>query len=957
MGRRSEEKRAKVGVKATRSAIEPPDGDQAGGAEIPDANYGHEPLLPPGIEQWLRAHGVELGICLFLAVATLAVFGRTVWHDFVTYDDGDYVYQNRHVKEGLTPAGIRWAFTQVHSANRHPLTTLSHMLDWSLYQRWAGGHHLTNLLLHAAASVVLFLALRRLTGAVWRSGIVAALFCLHPLHVESVAWVSERKDVLSGLFFGLTLWAYAGYAERPFSWARYLGVVVLFALGLLCKPMLVTLPFLLLLLDYWPLGRWDGAGSGRGTREAGRGPGSDEEEAGSGDEPKQSPTAFFPVADATGSPFRRLLAEKLPLMALSAASCVVTYRVQRSAGAMVDVVTPVIRLQTAILAYARYLGMMLWPGRLAAMYPRDRELDVTAMIVCGLVLAGISAAVLLWNRRGGRYALVGWLWYVGMLVPVCGLVAIGDQSMADRYTYLPLTGIFLALVWGAAELLGRRGATWGVGLATVLLVLCALGSIRQTGYWRDSVTLYEHALAVTPENSRAHTNLGIVFLHQGNKDAAAEQFREALRINPRDSVAYNNAGIVEREKGNLQAAVQDYTAALEINPNFALAHSNLAVAYAALGRMVEAEQECLQALQIDPDSFEAESNLGRALAEQGRYQEAVPHYRRAIDLNPGRAKEHLSLGLALAAQGSVAEAIAEYKTALQIDPDYIDGHNELAKLYHRLGRLQGAVDEWTEVLQRVPGHVAAAKGLGMVLVKGGRGADAVPLLKVALALEPRDLETRKFKAFAHLAAKQPREAVGEFREILRRDPKNQGIREWTEVLRRMPGQAAAAKDVGVALCKMGRGADAVGLLQVALAAEPKDLETREFRAFALVAAGQPREAVSEFREILRQDPENPRALNALAWIEATHVDAAIRKGKEAVELARKAAAQQKTDVATVLDTLAAAYAEAGRFKEAVETARRAKKAAEPIPNHDALLRGIDARLKLYESGKPYRDAG
>ena len=645
MGRRSEEKRAKVGVKATRTAIEPPDGDQAGGAEIPDANYGHEPLLPPGIEQWLRAHGVELGICLFLAVATLAVFGRTVWHDFVTYDDGDYVYQNRHVKEGLTPAGIRWAFTQVHSANRHPLTTLSHMLDWSLYQRWAGGHHLTNLLLHAAASVVLFLALRRLTGAVWRSGIVAALFCLHPLHVESVAWVSERKDVLSGLFFGLTLWAYAGYAERPFSWARYLGVVVLFALGLLCKPMLVTLPFLLLLLDYWPLGRWDGAGRGRGTREAGRGAGSDEEEAGSGDEPKQSPTAFFPVADATGSPFRRLLAEKLPLMALSAASCVVTYRVQRLGrcdGRCRDAGNPPANRDSGLRTLPGDDALAGQAGGDVSTGPGTRRYGHDCLRPGAGGDFGGRAAVESPRRalRPGRLAVVrgdaGARLRTGR-----DRRSIDGRSLylfaADRH--FPGAGL------GRGRVVGTAGRDMGSGAGNRVACALCVGSIHQAGYWSDSVTLYEHALAVTPENSRAHTNLGIVFLHQGNKDAAAEQFREALRINPRDSVAYNNAGIVEREKGNLQAAVQDYTAALEINPNFALAHSNLAVAYAALGRMVEAEQECLQALQINPDSFEAESNLGRALAEQGKYQEAVPHYRRAIELNPGLRQGAFEFGL------------------------------------------------------------------------------------------------------------------------------------------------------------------------------------------------------------------------------------------------------------------------------------------------------------------------
>jgi protein O-mannosyl-transferase len=938
MGRRSERKRATVGATPPRAiSVGGADRKQPSAVKPAGANGGRESLRKRSVAGWLCDHRTEMGICLFLIIATLAVFGQTISHEFVSYDDNDYVYENRHVRGGLTLESIAWAFTHDHSANWHPLTTLSHMLDCSLYGLWAGGHHSTNVLLHAAASVAIFLALRRLTGAVSRSGIVAALFCLHPLHVESVAWISERKDVLSGLFFGLTLWAYAGYAQRPFSRARYASVVALFAMGLLCKPMLVTLPFLLLVLDYWPLGRLRGR-----TAKDGAG------------------TGAVPPASLA-----RLLVEKLPLMVLAAASCVVTYSVQASAGAMSEVVTPIIRVQTAVLAYVRYLAMMIWPFGLSVTYPRDREPMVAAIAFCGLLLAAITWGAVLWNRRGGRYALAGWIWYAGMLVPVCGLVAIGDQSMADRYTYLPLVGLFLAIVWCGAVWLGEANEKWGLALAFAVIVLYAAVSTKQCGYWHDSERLFRHAVAITPENGKAHSNLGKAILdNQGPRGEAVEQFRKAIEVNPRDYVAHTNLGLLERENGNLPGAIQHYQEAIAAKPNHAMAHNNLAVAYAAMGRMAEAERTCRDALQIDADFSEAHSNLARALASQGRYQEAVPHYRRTIELSPGSAQDNLDLGIALAAQVSVEEGVEQCKTALKMDPNYVEGRNELAKIYHqwanqqsgslRLRSLQAAADQWVEVLRRRPNDVTAAKGLGMVLVKEGRGEDALPYLKRAMAAEPRDLETRKYMAFAHLAAKATDDAAGDFQEVLRQAPSMLNALECADLLRSLPGQAAVARNLGIMFVKAGRGPDSMPLFELALTAEPHDLEARKFKARALIVARKMREAMGEFREILHQDPQNQDAANTLAWIEATSADAALRNGKEAVELAQKAVAKEKCDLPELLDTLAAAYAETGRFKEAVETARKAKEAAKQGKDQP-LVDSIQSRLDLYESKKPYRD--
>jgi protein O-mannosyl-transferase len=885
----------------------------AGRSEAGGLLDNEEPLPPPQIAVWLKQHAVEAGISLLLVIAALAVFAQTVGHEFVAFDDNVYVYENRQVREGLTLEGIVWAFTQRHEANWHPLTTLSHLLDWSLYGTWAGGHHLTSVLIHALSCVVLFLALRQLTGAVWRSGIVAALFCLHPLHVESVAWVAERKDVLSGLFFGLTLWAYACYAQRPFSWERYLAVIGLFAAGLLCKPMLVTLPLVLLLLDYWPLGAGshpEGTRQGAGSRRGG---------------------------------LLWLILEKLPLFALSAASCVVTYQVQAASGTIKEETELVIRMQTAIFAATRYLGMMVWPVSLAVPYPPQYTVDWPTLAIYALVLTGITAAVVVWAVRGGRYALTGWLWYLFMLVPVSGLVTIGEQSMADRYTYLPLVGIFVALVWFAGDMLRRLGHyvppvgltyVWG-GVAAALLAALAARSFDQVRYWHDSEVLFRHALEVTTDNSTALSNLGTLLVFRGPeglKEATAD-FVEALRIRPNSHMARNNYGIALMNNNQLKEAAEQFFIATRLKPNFAEAFANLSVDLKRMGEYPGAERAAREALQIDPYSAAAEFALGMALvsqkqpgeaiASQKQLKEAIPHFRRAIelDLQGGHAEWHWRLGQSLAAAESAEEGIQELKAAIKIDPDSLEARHELAKTYHRLGRLQEAALEWQEVLRRDPGHIQAEIGLGEVLVKGGHGDKAVGLMQAGVARAPRNVEVRTYLAKAYEAANAPQKAMIEYRTVLRLDPKNK---------------------------------DALAFLLKAAATNPGDLETRINLALAYLARKERREAIREYREILRHDPRNLAALENLAWIEATDREAVLRNDKESVELAQKALALEKGVAPGFLDTLAAAYAEAGRFPEAVETARKAKKAAEQGKDRK-LIEEIDARLKLYESKKPYRE--
>ena len=417
----------------------------------------------------------SLAICVFLLAAVAAVFGQTLRYDFIKdYDDNHYVTENRHVTEGLGGAGIAWAFTTFHATNWHPLTWLSHMLDCQFYELWPGGHHLSSVLLHAATAVLLFLLLRRMTGALWPSALAAAVFAVHPLRVESVAWIAERKDVLSGLFFVLTLWAYVAYAGRPWSWFRYSLVVLLYALGLMAKPMLVTLPFLLLLLDYWPLGRFAPAAKGA----AGAGPA------------------------ATARRLGWLLLEKVPLLALAAASCVVTLLAQARGHDGMDLLPMSDRAANAVVSMAAYLGNFFYPAGLTILYRHPGSWPRWEVAAAAAVLAIITAAAILCWRKC-PYLIVGWLWYLGMLVPVLGLVQVGSQAMADRYTYLPMIGVTIALAWllaSAAENWRWGGPVFGAAAALAVAVLmgCAW---QQTSYWRNSETLWDHHQDVCPSET------------------------------------------------------------------------------------------------------------------------------------------------------------------------------------------------------------------------------------------------------------------------------------------------------------------------------------------------------------------------------------------------------------------------------------------------------------------------
>jgi tetratricopeptide (TPR) repeat protein len=575
-----------------------------------------------------RTRRLTLAAYLALTAVTLAVFGQTVRHDFVNFDDDLYVYNAPNIKAGLTINGVLLAFTTPHARNWHPLTTISHMLDCQLWGLEAGGHHLTNLLLHTIAVLLLFTALRQMTGALWKSAVVAALFAIHPLHVESVAWVSERKDVLSAVFFFLLLSAYARYARAP-STGRYLLVGALFAAGLMSKAMLVTAPVILLVLDYWPLRRT--------TRHNTK---------------FKAPTL---VVSGRSSAVSNLILEKVPLLALSIGACVVTFVVQQRAVGAIPPLPLSWRMENAVVSYLIYIWQTLWPTRLAAFYPHPNDTlalwQVTLAI--GLLLAITVTAVVLQSKR--PYLFTGWLWYMLMLVPVIGLVQVGEQGHADRYTYLPHVGLFLMAVWCVADVIQARRFSWRVAAATVPLVIFALAAraFIQTSFWRDSETLWSHALAVTSDNDFAHNNLGYLCLNSGQLDKAISHFEAAAMIRRGKTNKHYNVGS-------------------------AFVEMNLADALARKGKSDEAMVHYEQAINLEPNYGDAYYNRGNLLLAKGKIDEAIADWEKTLQLQPSDADAHTCLGNALLRKGFLNEVIAHYETALALAPEDPRPRNNLA---------------------------------------------------------------------------------------------------------------------------------------------------------------------------------------------------------------------------------------------------------------------------------------
>jgi protein O-mannosyl-transferase len=559
-------------------------------------------------------------VCVSLVAITWIVFGQTLRHDFVNFDDHVYVYENAVVSRGLSLSNVVWAFTHPHARNWHPLTTLSHMLDCQLFGLKPGGHHFTNVLLHTIAAVLLFILVQQVTRNLWPSAFVGAVFAIHPLHVESVAWIAERKDVLSAVFFMLTLGAYFRYVRAP-SPTRYATISILFALGLMSKPMLVTVPLVLLLLDYWPLRR------------------------------EQS--------------WPKLLTEKIPLFVLSAASCFITLLVQRGNTA-IDQLPFLWRLNNAIVSYIVYLWQMIWPAKLAVFYPHpNNSLSLWQIVGAFLVLGAITCSVIM-LRRTRPYLCVGWFWYVIMLLPVIGLVQVGEQARADRYTYLPQIGLCVAASWLIVDLARQRHYRRSI-LATGAIVIALLLSWRasvQASYWKNSESLWNHALAVTSNNDVAHNNVGSLLMRRGQLDEAIAHFETALKIRSQSAESHYNLGL-------------------------ALIHNNLANALVRKRLLDEAIPHYEKAVALRPDYADAQYNFGIALSRAGRLDEAIGHWRETLSIQPNDTEAHVTLADALVRRGEVGEAMTHYEKALQLAQ--AQRNDALAT------KLQGKIDKYRPV--------------------------------------------------------------------------------------------------------------------------------------------------------------------------------------------------------------------------------------------------------------------
>jgi tetratricopeptide (TPR) repeat protein len=674
-------------------------------------------------------------LALLLFAGTFGVYARVASHSFVSLDDDAFIFQNAALTRGLSWAGLRWAFTTGLHGNWTPVTWLSLLADFELHGLAPRGYLLENAGLHATASALLFLALLRMTRATGRSLVVAALFALHPLHVESVAWAAERKDVLSGVFFSWALLAHARACELP-TFARRSATVCASAAGLLAKPMLVTLPFVLLLLDYWPLGRL-----------------CDRRERTRTVDPER---------------MRAAIVEKLPIFVLAAGISVLTFLAQQEAGAVasLDLLPFHVRAANALISYTEYLVQAVWPSRLAVFYPLiPSQLAPWKVAGAALFLAG-ATALCIRERRRRPYAIVGWLWYLGMLIPVIGFVQVGLQARADRYTYLPLIGIFLGTVFGTTELAERwpRLRPALPALAAAVIVALAGATLHQLEFWRGSVPLFEHALAVTERNFIVHNALGKALGLEGRDEEAIAHYEEALRLRPEFAEGQFNLGNRLARVGREEDAIRHYEEALRLAPGFVDAHFNLGNHLGRVGRVEEAMAHYKEALRLQPDFAAAHDHLGNLLASLGRTQEAFAEWRETLRIEPKFADAHYHLGSYLASQGREDEAISHYEEALRLNPGFAEGHQSLAEVLARRGRTREAIAHYEEALRLRPALAGAARDLAWLRATDPEasnrdGGEAVQLALQALVLDGMDPTGLDTLAAAYAEAGQFSQAI------------------------------------------------------------------------------------------------------------------------------------------------------------------------------------------------------
>ena len=643
---------------------------------------------PPLLEESNKT--LQIALCVFLVIATLAVYLQIQSHEYLIYDDAEYVTKNWRVQSGLTLESVKWAFTTGHFANWHPVTWLSHIIDFELYGPNPAGHHLVNLSIHILNTLLLFLVLIRMTGAIWQSGFVAALFALHPFNVESVAWVAERKNVLSTFFWFLTMWSYIRYVEKP-SASKYGMTAVFLTLGLLAKPMLVTLPFVLLMLDFWPLKRAKLLVKG-----------------------EENPDS--------GVKFSKLVWEKIPLLIIVVGSCIATFIVQKDGGALrgMEIHSLSTRFANAMVSYVTYLEKTFWPSGLSVFYPHPGDaLPAGQIFICTALLLVISFTAARWIKKAPYFAF-GWFWFLGTLVPVIQIVQTGAHAMADRYAYIPLIGIFIIVAWGLPDLLARWNHREKVPvLFAGLLIPLMIATSIQVGLWENGITLFKHAIRVTNSKYRdiasTHALLANAYHRKGELNLAISEFKTSLEIKPEHEYSLNNLAATLAEQGNLEEALLSAQKLASYKPNYAPGIVTLANILEELGRLNEAQTYYERVLELDSNSFENHLNLANAFYKIGSMTKAILHFRESITLNPRLVEAHYNLGNALGQQGQHQEAQAAFEQAISLD--------EKLSLPHY--------------------------GLGIIHLRGGKYSKAIEAFEQALTLNPNLEQARHFLAEAH----------------------------------------------------------------------------------------------------------------------------------------------------------------------------------------------------------------
>ena len=877
-------------------------------------------------------------VCLCLGAVTAGVYWPVSHYELINLDDPEYILSNPQIRDGLTLPAVKWALTTGYTGNWHPLTWLSFLLDVQINGFSPGGMHLTNVALHIANSLLLFLLFRRMTGSFWRSAFISALFALHPLHVESVAWVTERKDVLSTFFGLLSLWAYVRYVENAecrmpkeirnpksgpgsvtihrslfsahrsgFYWLAFLS----FAFSLMSKAMLVTLPFLLLLLDFWPLRRmttWESTAQ-RAT-------------------PKRQPPP--PLPRHSKLLISRLLLEKLPFLVLALAFSVITFLAQKAGGAIASMgqLPLYARFANALMSYLHYLLDAIWPHHLSAAYPLQKWQPWQPLLVAAL-LAGLTVLVL--RERKRAYLLTGWFWFLGTLVPVIGIVQVGNQTMADRFMYFPLVGLAICLAWGMFDLAGNWPAHRALLVlsAAALLGFYTVATRQQVSYWKNSLTLFEHALRVTDNNVTAHNLCGLALETQGRGKEAMEHYKEALRINPASAQSQANLGSLLGSQGNLAEAIAHTLKALEIAPAYPEAHDNVGVALLMQGKPVEAEAHFREAVRLRPSFTEARSHWASALMQLGKFDDAIAQMREALRHTPEAVEIHLQLSYALGNKGALEEAISECRVALRLKPNEPIAHNNLADFLLQRGKIQESLDHSLEALRLKPDFPEAFLNAGKGLFKLGKVVEAVDHYCAALRLNPGYIEAASFLDDA-LSAQKPGAEVS-------------------------PHFAEGHYRLAQIMAKAGKPVDAKEHYRTALQFQPAYPEAHYELGVILAEEHQTAEAIVHWREAVRLKNDWPPVLNNLAWILATNPKEQIRDGSEAVRLAERACALSASGQPSLLDTLAAAYAEAGRFADATTTIQKAITLAETAGNTNAAAK-FRVRLELYRLNKPYHES-